>query len=108
MTIQLSPYQWDETGPEDDPSLRLRTSTDLAVDGKFAKTDLHLEAIRVRIDKDGMQVINPRGTNLDNPEVCRIEIELDELYSLSGTGSPFETTEINGFDYVIFAYPFGT
>ena len=86
---------WEPTGPDEDPELRLLTSVRLQ--GPGYACDLHTEAWEVYDDDDGVQ-----------------QAAWDALYddfnslhqAMGGDGGPFSEVEINGRRYVIVLTPY--
>jgi len=85
-TLVIAPEQWNDA--EGDGS---RLVAILVING----VSLHLEALEVRAETDGVQrVVNP--------------LLEDDFLALTQTATdgPFETAAINGRAYVLIAFPF--
>lgn len=81
---------WDETGHESDPAARLLAHI------RIAGLDMHLEAWAITYDEDGMQEVTAATMRSDAfGTICDI------------MDTAFETTTINGREYVLIATPYG-
>ena len=85
--VEISNQMWTENGPDEDPAARLLAR--IAILG----TDMHLEAIAVRI-------VDHIQRALDSDE------SFANLASFAEPDGPFQTTSIRGRDYVLVAYPY--
>lgn len=80
-------WQWDDSGPDDDPGARLHLSGGIHVLG----TLMHLEAYAIDPDKAEQSFAEPQY----------FEAEEAGFYAL--TGAAAQTTTINGREYVLVA-----
>jgi hypothetical protein len=94
--ITINPYAWQETGPdgpddEDGYDPRARLLTEITING----LPMHLEAIAVRNHDDEGQIA-------DNADFAR---EVEAYQNLQDTA--FQTTIIDGREYILIATPHG-
>lgn len=85
-TIPLEAIKWDEIG-EEDKGARLLAHI------RIGTLDMHLEA----------RAVDPTA---DCQTLLEYDEDLDRMNGIAGDVA-FETLEINGRDYVLFALPYG-
>lgn len=96
--VQLAGIEWNEDGPDEDPRALLRSTLDL---GDPAFPPMHLEAWAVnQVEASQPDVYTQQAdwTDLADP--------LDGAYTAFGPDEPFDTAELGGRAYVVFAYPY--
>lgn len=92
-SIPLEVIQWQEVGGDEVPACRLLAHI------RIAGLDMHLEAWEIERDAEGLAgMVNVK------PETGRQD-DFDTLCLMFGCA--FDTTNINGREYVLLATPYG-
>jgi hypothetical protein len=92
IDIKIPPTAWRPQGEGDDPTSSLIAKPILSIAG----VSMHLEAFAVDYRGEGNEMYF-----VEDPADERIGL----LWRATSTEGPFDTTEINGREYVIIAYP---
>lgn len=94
---RLAVPKWDEQGEDEDPKARLLTTVVLVDQFGVGGVHLHLEAVQVHVVGDLQVPVEASGYS---------EEALTNLHLAVDADGHWDTLEVDGREYVVFATPF--